>query len=244
MAGAAPLFRPGVADVDRVIESQPLRPGGELRAPGFALPQNRMASVAIGANHASVHTLMLAVVTAETPYGIEVRVVGGICVPADFHRREEVMVVSVLHVRDGALHRLPLAGVYLRVALPIITAQAAVDSQHRLLPVGVTRRKRRHALLLDEWMRGIDAAIGKRHIHAPVRGMQDVAGAVVTIHAIHRADLTGGPRGGWLRLGGVNLRRAGNRIDRPNPRNILPLGVARPGLALSRHVPISSALPR
>src|ERR1035438_10040464 len=168
MARAARLFRPGVADVDGVIESQPLRPGRELLASGLALPQNRVAGVAIGADHAAVHALVLAVVATETTYGIKMRVVGGIGVPADFHRREERVVVGIPQVRDGAFDRLPLACIYLGVAFLVITAQAAIDSLHGLLPAGVTRRKRRHALLLDEWKRGIDMAIGQRHVHAAV----------------------------------------------------------------------------
>src|ERR1035438_4842271 len=116
MAGAARLFRPSVADVDGVIEGQPLRPGRELLASGLALPQNRVAGVAIGADHAAVHALVLAVVATETTYGIKMRVVGGIGVPADFHRREERVVVGIPQMGDGALHRLPLAGVYLGVA--------------------------------------------------------------------------------------------------------------------------------
>ena len=128
------------------------------------------------------------------------------------------MVVSVLQGRDGGLDRLPLACVDLRVAFLVIAAQRPVDSPHRLLPVSVTRRQRRHALLLDERKRRIDAAIGKRHIDAPVRRLQDVGRTVVAIDAIHGADLTGGRRGGLRAGGGVHFRLAGLRIHRAHPR--------------------------
>ena len=40
VAGVARRFGPGLADVDGVFETQPLRPRGELHAAGFALSQN------------------------------------------------------------------------------------------------------------------------------------------------------------------------------------------------------------
>src|SRR5208283_2869135 len=111
------------------------------------------------ADDVSVYTLMLAVVTAEAPHRIEVGIVRGICIPPDFHRREEIVVISVLQVRDNAFDRLLLGFVYLRVSLLIITTQGAVDSPNCLLPVGISRCKCRYTLLLDEWKRGIDTVI-------------------------------------------------------------------------------------
>jgi len=85
MARVARLFRPRVADVDRVFESQPVRPLGELQAPGLPCCRILWTVAAIGRNGLAAQALMLAVMAAEASRELHVAFIHGVCVPADFH---------------------------------------------------------------------------------------------------------------------------------------------------------------
>ena len=191
MARAARLRRPNAADVYWVLESQPFRPCGSLQAPSLALSQNRVALVATRRNDASVDALMLAVVAAETSRKIKMTVVWWNTCPSGLsstgrNSDRKCSADARWQLRSPA-------------ACPNKSEDRFSDNSHaecfrfpaspgpgwRKLP------KRRHSLLLNKRKRGIDRAIGKRQIYAPVRRPQDVAWAVVTIHAIHGSDLAG-----------------------------------------------------
>ena len=135
-----------------------------------------------------------------------------------------------------------LARVHLRVSLPIIAAQGAVDSPQRLVAIRVSRGQRRYSLLLEERKRSVETAIGKRHVHALVRRLQDVGRPVVTVHAVHGADLASRRRGRVLRLRGVHVGLAGPGVHGPHPRDVLPFGIGRDIFHLARHMPVNSHL--
>lgn len=121
VARTARLSRPNTPDIYGMLELQPLRPFCHLHAARFALPYDGVALTALVGNDATVDTLVLTVMAAEASDGMEVAVVGEVCIPPDFHRWEIVIAISVLQVSDGSPERFLPAFVDLRVMLLVVS---------------------------------------------------------------------------------------------------------------------------
>ena len=149
------------------------------------LTDDRMAKLAIAAQHFAFPAHVISLVTAKATRIERMADIIGMGAPIDFHLRKNIGLVNLLHLSNGFSNRLALGLINLGRLLQIKAVEPRCDTFPSSFLAGKILTQYAHGFSLDVGQVRVNESAEKSHVDGAVRIAKDMARPVMAIDAIH-----------------------------------------------------------